>query len=131
MSRRRLIIIAVLSIPIVFVVGIAILGLCWYVSFSHRFHLASQHVPIISEMLKADGRFSKVRAYPHTSDGGCLLIIGEIPPGTTAELKRLVESTSPPVFVKYAVDENKNTQPAGSPADGKSNLRSAHTSKIK
>jgi hypothetical protein len=65
---------------------------------------AEQHILILRLLIEKDHRFSKVSLSPFTGQGGCLSVRGEV--GSDSDmlaLKRIVESSAPPVAVYYQV----------------------------
>jgi hypothetical protein len=77
----------------------------WYVGFSKNLRLAEAHAPVVRRVLEADGRFTEVEVYEFTFRGGCLAVHAVAREGAAQDIKRLVESTSPPVAVHYDVYE--------------------------
>lgn len=72
------------------------------------------HAPIVQKLLEADSRFTGVHVGEFTDADGCLLVQAYVKPGSEDDLKKLVMSTSPPVYVMYKVEEWK--QPTSAPA---------------
>ena len=71
---------------------------------SHNLRLAIQHAEKIRPLLNADQRFSELQVGEYTGQGGAIWIIGYIPDDKAAiDLRRVVESTDPPVAVRYSL----------------------------
>ena len=102
--RRRL--------PLALVCGVAIAvatvttpAAWWFHGFSRNLRLAEAHAPAVRQVLEGDGRFTELEVYEYTGNNGCLLVSAVAPEGAARDIKRLVESTSPPVAVYYQVYE--------------------------
>jgi hypothetical protein len=109
MPRRRWIILGVVA-GLVIALAVALgQGLWWYAGFRERLRLAEKHAPVVRRVLASDGRFSEIRVEAFTAHNGCLLVSAVAEPGSSNDLKRLVESTSPPVPVDYDLYEVKGT----------------------
>jgi hypothetical protein len=98
--------ITMLAVALVVVVPFA----WWNHGFNKRMNLAEAHAPIVRRVLEADGRFSDIWVEAFTGSDGCLLVEAAAKPGSVEALKRLVESTSPPVLVRYNIHERKPPQ---------------------
>ena len=65
---------------------------------------ARAHAPKVIALLRLDPRFDNVKAEEFTGQGGSLIVRGDVASNTDLkDLRRLVESTSPPVHVAWFV----------------------------
>ncbi len=78
---------------------------------------------ILSPLIEKNAKFIEVNSSSYTGNGGCLIIIGYTETEEDLnDLKRLVESTNPPLFIKWKVrirnkltkEETKQTLTNGS-----------------
>jgi hypothetical protein len=105
MSCRRWTILVIVAVPVLVVLGTVVQTAWWYVGFRERLRLADEHAPVVRRVLEADPRFSEIAVESFTGNGGSLFVEAVAESGAAQDLKRLVESTSPPVPVKYGVYE--------------------------
>jgi hypothetical protein len=68
--------------------------------------LAEAHVSKVREALDVDSRFKDLEVAADPELDGSVSVSGILPPGTTVELKRLVEATHPPRPVLWQVTEH-------------------------
>jgi hypothetical protein len=102
--RRRLPLALVCAVAII--VGTVTTPVAWWFhGFSRNLRLAEGHAPVVRQVLEADGRFTELEVSEYTGHNGCLLVSAVVPEGAAQDVKRLVESTSPPVAVRYEVYE--------------------------
>lgn len=106
--RRRL--------PLVLVCGVAVAVATvatplawWYAGFTRNLRLAEAHAPLVRQVLEGDGRFTELEVSEYTGRNGSLLVSAVAPQGAAQDVKRLVESTSPPVPIYYRVYELRGT----------------------
>jgi hypothetical protein len=65
---------------------------------------AERHIPKVRALIGKDARFRDVWLAPYTGFGGSLTVSGYVDStGDLTDLKRLVESTEPPVNVSYGI----------------------------
>ena len=65
---------------------------------------AEHHIPILKPLLTNDSRFTNISLYPFTGSGGSLEISGDLfTDRDLADLKRIVDSSSPPVTIVWQV----------------------------
>lgn len=65
---------------------------------------AERHIPFLSAMLERDSRFTNLSLRPYTAHDGSLKIAGELcTDDDLRDLKKIVESSRPPVTVVYAI----------------------------
>jgi hypothetical protein len=103
-NRTRWIILAMVLVPSALLASTMGRTGCWYLDFRQQMRMAEAHALVVQQALTADGRFPNVRVYDNTSNRG-LLVTGDVPPGQAEEVRRLVESTKPPVPVEYDLSD--------------------------
>lgn len=103
-ARGRWIIVAIILVPSALLAGVMGPTGCWYLDFRQQMRAAEAHAIVVQQALDADGRFPDVRVEDFTGNRG-LLVTGDILPGQADEVRRLVQSTRPPVPVKYDLSE--------------------------
>jgi hypothetical protein len=65
---------------------------------------AGRHIPVLLPALRKDARFAALELFPFTGGDGCLLVRGTLNSESDLEdLKRLIETSKPPVAVLYGV----------------------------
>lgn len=80
---------------------------------------AELHVPALQSRLNQDARFAGLKAGIWTGEGGCLSVHGVLTSETDLpELKKLVETSKPPVGVVYHLE-----LPTGEPFGGWESLK--------
>jgi len=68
---------------------------------------AERYIPVVQAALGQDARFTEVRFgfFSKVGDSGSLMVLGQVDSeDDLKELKKIVESTSPPIVVKYKVE---------------------------
>ena len=102
------------KIAIVAIAGIGYISVFYFLYYSpnsprnkeaRNRAMAKEHIPVVTEVLEKDKRFGKIRLIPYTGEGGCLGVFGDVDSQSTMDdLKKLVQSTDPPVFVHWEVN---------------------------
>jgi hypothetical protein len=65
---------------------------------------AKQHIPILKPLIENDGRFTNIILSQFTGSGGSLCISGDVfTDKDLSDLKRLVDSSSPPTAIVWEV----------------------------
>lgn len=103
-DRIRWILLVIILVPAA-VLAFTMGGLgSWYLDFRQQMQMAERHAPLVQQVLAADGRFPNVDVYAYTGNQG-LVVTGDVLPVQADEVRRVVESTQPPVPVEYDLSE--------------------------
>jgi hypothetical protein len=72
---------------------------------ARRLRMAGEHQPLMEQAIASESRFAKVSVGCSTANGGCMLVVGMVSSqGDLESLRRLIETTKPPVPVTYMID---------------------------
>ncbi|MEX2215151.1 MAG: hypothetical protein WD768_13540 [Phycisphaeraceae bacterium] len=71
---------------------------------AYNLQLADEHVLKLEPLLKADARYKQVKLGRYTGQGGAVWVMGDVAdPEAALALRHLVDTTAPPVAVKYTL----------------------------
>jgi hypothetical protein len=125
--RARWLSLTLVGVVAVGAASVAVPVAWWVAGLNERLRLADGHASVVRQQLEADPRFSGIDVESFTGGNGTLLVTAVAQPGTAQDLRRIVESTSPPVPVIYEVVE-RTAGPV--PRDVKVNLNALPTGSV-
>ena len=104
--RLKKVLLGVLAVFGVLLAASVIHTLSWVIPLQDRLAKASAHAAVLRQQVAGDARFKNVWFEDFTGDGGVLMIGGYVDStADLASLKQIVNSSSPPVAVRWRVDD--------------------------
>jgi hypothetical protein len=99
------------KIALIILLFLGIIGIVWALYYSpsarqgQNLAIADQFVEgALSPLVEKDEKYKNIQLGHYTGDGGCIWVLGEVQTEKDLiELKQLVKSTNPPLFVKWNV----------------------------